>query len=50
MINSKKIIFKPYNYCKICFTPVWYNFKQSYKRDSKSYITCPTYNNEIQIT
>ena len=49
MLN-KKIIFKSGDHCKICTTPVLYYSNQWYKRDGNYYITCPTCNNEIQIT
>ena len=47
---NKKIIFSSGDHCKICANPVWYYSKQWYKRNDKYYVTCPTCNNEIQIT
>lgn len=49
MLN-KKLIFSPGDICKVCGNNVWYFAKQWYKRDNKYYVTCPTCNNEIQIT
>lgn len=49
MLN-KKIVFSSGDHCKVCTTTVWYYSKQLYKRDGKYYVTCPTCNNEIQIT
>lgn len=49
MLN-KNIVFSSGDNCKVCTTPVWYYSKQWYKKDGKYYVTCPTCNNEIQIT
>jgi hypothetical protein len=50
MLTRNKVIFKSGNICKVCNCRVLYFAKQPYKYNDKLYVTCPTCNNEIQIT